>query len=718
MELADGITPQDIKLFLTEADEQLQLLDEDIVKLERESGNVKLLQEIFRASHTIKGSSAMIGHQRMSHLSHGMENVLDKVRKGTLPVSSLVVDALLKGLDGLRILREELVTGEESKADINTVLLDLEAAILRGEANPEVTAQPAPNLTLDAVAKIRLESAQCRGERGFQIKVLVNKETTWVAVRCFQIVQELSKIGIILTSNPSLPDIEAGKAGSNMELLITSAGDEKSIKESLVDVPELDSVTVTLVSEQAAAVEKVEPAPSAVKPAAPLVEEKQTVTNAAPVNTEKPAGAETASIRKDDIAVKQTIRVDVSRLDTLMEQIGELVINRNHIGQISKTLAEKYQDDEMIRTLADSVSATGKIVNILQQDIMTIRMLPIELVFNTMPRMVRDLARKIGKKIDFIVEGQETEVDRSVIEHLRDPLIHLLRNSVDHGIESPEERQAAGKPEMGTIHLSAHHEQDHIVITVSDDGRGIDPEAVKAASIRKGVISPEAAARMTDTELMNLIMASGVSTAKTITEVSGRGVGLDIVKKNIEFLNGKITVESVIGKGSTFTLQLPLTLAIIPTLLVSLGKTVYAIPLATIVEAIKLESKQFKTVRGKEVTLYRNRVLPLLRLNNIFKWNSTNTGTSVLNHIVVVKACEMQVGIIVDELIGQQEIVVKSLDQFIGGADGLSGASILGDGQVVLILDVNSLVKSTIAESQNGKEDKEQNSMPALAAAR
>jgi two-component system chemotaxis sensor kinase CheA len=410
--------------------------------------------------------------------------------------------------------------------------------------------------------------------------------------------------------------------------------------------------------------------------------------------------------------------VDVSRLDTLMEQIGELVINRNHIGQISKTLAEKYQDDEMIRTLADSVSATGKIVNILQQDIMTIRMLPIELVFNTMPRMVRDLARKIGKKIDFIVEGQETEVDRSVIEHLRDPLIHLLRNSVDHGIESPEERQAAGKPEMGTIHLSAHHEQDHIVITVSDDGRGIDPEAVKAASVRKGVISPEAAARMTDTELMNLIMASGVSTAKTITEVSGRGVGLDIVKKNIEFLNGKITVESIIGKGSTFTLQLPLTLAIIPTLLVSLGKTVYAIPLATIVEAIKLESKQFKTVRGKEVTLYRNRVLPLLRLNNIFKWNSTNTGTSVLNHIVVVKACEMQVGIIVDELIGQQEIVVKSLDQFIGGADGLSGASILGDGQVVLILDVNSLVKSTIAESQNGKEDKEQNSLPALAAAR
>jgi two-component system chemotaxis sensor kinase CheA len=400
-----------------------------------------------------------------------------------------------------------------------------------------------------------------------------------------------------------------------------------------------------------------------------------------------------------------------------MEQIGDLVINRNHIGQISKTLAEKYQDDELIRSLTESVSQSGKIVNILQQDIMTIRMLPIELVFNTMPRMVRDLARQTGKKVDFIVEGQETEVDRSVIEHLRDPLIHLLRNSVDHGIETPEERLAAGKPETGTIHLSAHHEQDHIVITVSDDGKGIDPETVKAVSIKKGVISAEAASRMTDNELMNLIMASGVSTAKKITEVSGRGVGLDIVKKNIEFLNGKITLDSKPGQGATFTLQLPLTLAIIPTLLVSLGKTVYAIPLATIVEAIKLETKDIKTITGKEVTLYRSSVLPLLRLSSIFKWNAETNRTLKLNHIVVVKACEMQVGIIVDELIGQQEIVVKSLDQFIGGVNGLSGASILGDGQVVLILDVNSLVKSTIAESQNSKEDKEQNRMPVLAAA-
>jgi two-component system, chemotaxis family, sensor kinase CheA len=687
VELADGITPQDIKLFLTEADEQLQLLDEDIVRLERESSNVKLLQEIFRASHTIKGSSAMIGHQRMSHLAHGMENVLDKVRKGTLAVSSPVVDALLKGLDGLRILKEELVTGEESKIDIDGIAGELDAAMTAVDTKQEAVPGNNTALISDSESKTKVEKALAKGEHAFRIKVVVNKTTTWVSVRCFQVAQELSKLATVINSSPTLSEIEAGNASSVIELFVTTAKDEKAINDALSAIPELESVTVS-----------------------------QFITDATPPPTqERPAAADTASVIKNDAGLRQTIRVDVSRLDTLMEQIGELVISRNHIGQISKTLAEKYQDDELIRTLADSVSQTGKIVNILQQDIMTIRMLPIELVFNTMPRMVRDLARQTGKKIEFIVEGQETEVDRSVIEHLRDPLIHLLRNSVDHGIESPEERLAKGKPETGTIHLSAHHEQDHIVITVSDDGKGIDPEAVKAVSIKKGVISPEAASRMSDNELMSLIMASGVSTAKKITEVSGRGVGLDIVKKNIEFLNGKITLDSKPGQGATFTLQLPLTLAIIPTLLVSLGKTVYAIPLATIVEAIKLETKDIKTVMGKEVTLYRRNVLPLLRLSSIFKWTAETDRTHSMNHIVVVKACEAQVGFIVDELIGQQEIVVKSLDQFIGGVNGLSGASILGDGRVVLILDVNSLVKSTIAESQTEKEEKEPVREPAIA---
>jgi two-component system chemotaxis sensor kinase CheA len=688
LDLSDGITQQDIKLFLTEADEQLQLLDEDIVRLEKESSNINLLQEIFRASHTIKGSSAMLGHQRMSDLAHGMENVLDKLRKGTLTINSSVVDALLESLDVLRALKEELVTGQESQVDINSILGRLEGAMLKGDSNLIADTQSSikPEMFVDNESNSKQENVFSKGEPLYQVKVSINKDTSWASVRCFQVVQELSKIASIINSKPSLEEIEAEKAGFTIELVISSSRDQKTIEDVLHIIPEIERIVIS----------------------------SSSGNKTTPPANEKPAGCDEIPAKKEDGSIKQTIRVDVSRVDTLMEQIGELVINRNHIGQIGKNLVEKYQDDELIRSLVDSLSQTGKIVNILQQDIMSIRMLPIELVFNTMPRMVRDLARKIGKKIDFIVEGQETEVDRSIIEHLRDPLIHLLRNSVDHGIETPEERKAAGKSETGVINLSAHHEQDHIVITVSDDGRGIDPKAVKAASISKGVISSEVASRLTEDELINLILESGVSTAKKVTEVSGRGVGLDIVKKNIEFLNGTLTIDSKPGKGAKFILKLPLTLAIVPALLVSLEQTIYAIPLATIVETIKIEKKDIKTVMRKKATLFRGKVLLILQLRAVFGWSVDTTGDQNMNYIVVVKAGNMQVGLIVDALIGQQEIVVKSLDQYIGGVNGISGASILGDGQVVLILDVNSLVKSTFIESHNNQEEKEQSYVSTL----
>ncbi len=709
MNLAEGITQEDIKLFLTEADEQIQLLDEDIVRLEKESDNTNLLQEIFRASHTIKGSSAMLGHQRMSRVAHGMENILDKVRKRTMTVTSNIVDILLQGLDILKMLKNELETGEENSLDIKAILKEMDEVNNGAEKQTkEDTITDQPQAATETVSDDKIESVS--NTHIYKINITINNNTEWAAVRCFQIIQELTKITSIINSNPSLADIEQEKGGKNIELVVSSDKDEKTIKDVLILVPELDNIVISGNGHS--------PNTPAVN-TIPVPAETPVPEQPAPVK-EKPAIStlEAGASKKDDAGLKQTIRVDVSRLDVLMEQIGELVINRNHVSQIGKTLAAKYQDDELVRSLNDSLSQTVKIVNILQQDIMTIRMLPIDLVFNTMPRMVRDLARKIGKNIDFIVEGKETEVDRSVIEHLRDPLIHLLRNSVDHGIETPEERKAAGKIEKGTIHLSAFHEQDHIIIKVSDDGKGIDPEIVKAASIKKGIITPEAAARLSDNELINLILMSGVSTAKNVSEVSGRGVGMDIVKKNIEMLNGTIKIESNLGKGTQFTMKLPLTLAIIPTLLVGIDKAVCAIPLATIDEAIHLESKNIKTVMGKEVTLFRNNVLPLLRLKSIFKWKADTAEHESLNQVVIVKAYESHIGIIVDKLIGQQEIVVKSLDQYVGGANGISGASILGDGQVVLILDVPSLVKNTIADSQNNGELEEQKRVQALAAAK
>jgi two-component system chemotaxis sensor kinase CheA len=680
MELAGGITQDDLKLFLQEADEQLQLLDEDIVRLEKEADNPELMQEIFRAAHTLKGSSAMVGHQVLSNLAHAMENVLDNVRKGLLSVSPQVVDALLHGLDVMRVLRQEMETPGAASTDIKEAVAELNES-MKGGNKPGAQAAVIAVLTLNDEAKTQIAAARQEGRNVCRIKIFLDESSGWASVRCFQIVQGLSPIADIIASLPTQDDIEKGTAGGTFEMVTASNKNEEDIRKVLAAVNDIKNIEFgEYTTEEAAPL----PAPAA-----------------APAAVKAPS-AESAAAKKDDTKLSTTVRVDVSRLDTLMEQVGELVIYRNQINQLSKLLGEKYHDDEIVHSLSDAVIQIAKNISTLQQDVMSIRMLPIEIVFNTLPRMVRDIARKQNKKIDFIIEGQETEVDRSVIEHLHDPLVHLLRNSVDHGIESPEERLAAGKPETGTIRLSAYHEQDTIVIKLTDDGKGIDPAVLRESAVKKNVLTAEIAAKMTDTEIINLIFASGFSTAKKITEVSGRGVGLDVVKTNIELMSGSVDVSSEPGLGTTFTLTLPLTLAIIPALLVSTGQTTCAVPLSNIVESSKLEAKNIKTVRGSEVTLFRGNVLPLLRLDEVFGWQTEENRKNEAIYVVVVKYSGTQIGFIVDALLEQQELVVKSLDQFIGGSNGITGASILGDGKVVLILDVASLIRGAITERQNG----------------
>jgi two-component system chemotaxis sensor kinase CheA len=679
MELASGITPEDLKLFLQEADEQIQLLDEDIVRLEKEANNPDLMQEIFRAAHTLKGSSAMVGHQRMSELAHAMENVLDNVRKNLLEISPPVVDALLHGLDVMRVLRTELVSPTAKPTDISDAVKELSAAMNAG-GKPGVQKEAQSALTLDAEAKTKIEAAKGEGKQAFRVKIDLDQESGWASVRCFQILQELLPIADVITSQPSQQEIEKGNAGALYELLVCSAKNHDDIKKAIASAAETNNINISDYSAE-------EPAPIASKAA---------------------AAPDTAVTKKEESALGQTVRVDVSRLDTLMEQVGELVINRNQISQIGRVLGEKYHDDEVIHSLGESVSQIAKIIGTLQQDVMSIRLLPIEIVFNTLPRMVRDLSRKINKKIDFIIEGQETEVDRSVIEHLRDPLVHLLRNSVDHGIESPEERLAAGKPEMGAIKLAAYHEQDNIMIKLEDDGKGIDPEALRQSAIKKNMLSADVANDMTDAEIIDLIFKSGFSTAKKVTEVSGRGVGLDVVKTNIEKLNGSVNVSSKPGQGTTFLLTLPLTLAIIPAMLVATGDTICAVPLSAIVETTKIENKEIKTVRGKEVTVFRGNVLPLLRLDDVFGWEPAEKENRAYTYVVIVKFSGTQVGIIVDSLLEQQELVVKSLDQIVGVSNGITGASILGDGSVVLILDIASIIRNAVAERQNGIDSRDE----------
>jgi two-component system chemotaxis sensor kinase CheA len=675
MDLAGGITQDDLKLFLQEADEQIQLLDEDIVRLEKEASSPDLMQEIFRAAHTLKGSSAMVGHQRMSDLAHAMENVLDNLRKGLLAVSPPIVDAMLHGLDVMRLLRNELVTPVAKPTDITEATKEL-AAVIQAEGQAGV-----PNKTgvdaipIDGATRDKLARARQEGKKTCRIRVAFDKQSAWASVRCFQIIQELSQIVDIITSAPSQKEIEEGKAGSTLQLLTAGTRTEDDIKKTLSAITDIESIEISeyLAEEPAAAAAVI------------------------------PSSADAAAPKKEDSKLGQTVRVDVSRLDTLMEQVGELVINRNQISQIGRLLGEKYHDDELVQSLSDCVAQIGKIVSTLQQDVMSVRLLPIEIVFNTLPRMVRDTARKMNKKIDFIIEGQETEVDRSVIEHLRDPLIHLLRNAVDHGIESPEERLAAGKPEVGTVRLSAYHEQDNIIILLKDDGKGINPDTLRKTAVKKNFLSPEAAAKLTDAEAIKLIFGSGFSTAQKVTEVSGRGVGLDVVKTNIEILSGSVNVDSKLGQGTTFILTLPLTLAIIPALLVATGKTICAVPLSSIVESNKLEAKDIKTIRGREVTIFRGSVLPLLRLDEIFGWENGSKKGKEATYVVVVKFAGTQVGLTVDALLEQQELVVKSLDRFIGGSNGITGASILGDGKVVLILDVASLVRGSVTERRADK---------------
>ena len=670
----NDISPEDLKLFLQEAEEQLQLLDEDIVKLEKESANVNLLQEIFRAAHTIKGSSAMIGHQRMSEVAHAMEDVFDRVRKGTLQVDAAITDALLSGLDMLKILKKELTAPGESLADITRVTAGLKAVISGTNTAAAVKSSVGTNqtITLTSEAKARIEQLSGGGQRVYQAKIIVKKDTEWAAIRCYQVLNDLSAKGEVIVSIPTLKEIEDGKTASEISLVVATQGEENTIRDVIKLIPDIESSEITIYPKE------------------------DTVS----VAENKIPSAE-VSAHKEDAGVNQTVRVNVTRLDTLMEEMGELVINRNSISQITKMLGEKYQDDELVQSLSNSLSQIGTNISTLQEDIMTIRMLPIEIVFNSLPRMVRDLARKLGKNVNFVIEGQETEVDRSVIEYLRDPLVHLLRNAVDHGVETPEERQAAGKPVAATVRLRAFQEQDNITITINDDGKGIDVSNVREAAVRKQLMTPEQAESLTDSDAMDLIFASGLSTAKRTSEVSGRGVGLDIVKTNVQAMGGSIKVESQVGKGTMFSLVLPLTLAIIPTLLVKTGSTTCALPLSNIVEVATLHLDEIQTIQGREVTIFRNKVMPLLRLNHVFHWENPDIqGKDNLDNFVIIKHHDNQMGILVDSLIGQQEIVVKALNHLVGSDAGITGASVLGDGQVILILDVGSLFKELVADQR------------------
>ncbi len=668
MKLSQDTTPEDIKVFSLEADELIQRLDEDLVKLEQEQTNPELLQEIFRAAHTIKGSAGMLGYQPMAELAHAMESILDKLRKGTLSVNPRVVDSLLHSLDTLKTLRDQLTSQTENEISIKDNLGELEVAGNSGYNGNRLreSVRPITNITLDASATAKLKALIEMGRKPYQIKITLGSKTQWAAVRCFQILAELAEIAEIFSSIPSREEIEQEKVGLNLELLATSLQEVDQIKQAICRVEEVATVEIIPFS-------------------LPCISSSEINQPVAVV-----AGTES----RKSVQQPQTVRIDVERLDDLVNTIGELVIDRTRIVQICKVLESKYKGDDLVLSLRKTSAHIVKVVDNLQENTMKLRMLPIGVVFSGFPRMVRDLAQKANKKIELIVQGQDTEIDRTVIERIRDPLVHLLRNSVDHGIESPEQRKAAGKSETGVMRLSAYHEQGHMVITVEDDGHGINPRIVADSAVRKGIVTAEVAARLTDSEAVNLVFLPGVSTAKKTTEISGRGVGMDIVRTNVTAINGFVSVETSPGKGTKFILKLPLTLATLQGLLVSSKTTVYAIPLVHVLETVNLKPKDIYTVGGSEVIKLRGNVLPLFPLNKALGENTGDKISRENTYAVIVRFGEKLVGLVVDSLLETQDIVVKSLGKYIGNIKGVAGASILGDGRVVLILDVPTLVNT------------------------
>lgn len=698
------MSAEDIKVFLDEADEQLQVMEAGILRLERDASDPEHLQEIFRAAHTLKGSSATLGHRKMAEVTHSMENILDKLRKGKLSISTVVVDTLFACLDVLVAFKDEIATGQESGITTDEILerlasIDqgqLPAAPVSAAAAPTGGVNSLPGVPpLSAVEQERLSAAHGRGLHLFLVHATLDKNSPMPGVRAFQLLLAAGDLGEVIRSWPTMQEVESDHVSDEVKLLLATGQTPQKVTEVLQGVPETRLSSLSPLGLPTAA-----STPSAALPAAPAAEV------AAALLAEEPAESLTATVPAEKAGAggakgktARTVRVDVDVLDNLMNLVGEMVIARTRLHQVLSRLEVERDGDELTQVMSGALANIGRLNGDLQDQIQRARMLPVDNLFRKFPRMVRDVAQKAGKEIEFIVLGEETELDRSVIEEIGDPLMHLLRNAVDHGVEPPAERLRVGKPAKGQVILEAFHEENHIIISVKDDGRGIDPNRIRASAVRKGLISEEAARRMPDPEVINLIWAPGFSTADKVSEVSGRGVGLDVVHKNIEKLNGSVEIKSEPGMGTEFRVKLPLTLAIIRSLQVQVLDTTYCIPLSSVVETDRIPVSSIQTVRQREVIVKRGDVIPLVRLIEAFELERPAGYVEEDElFVVIVAVMGKQIGIVVDNLVGEGEVVIKPLGKFIGDVPGISGATIMGDGDVAIILDVSSLINTVQAE--------------------
>lgn len=694
---------QYLNMFIDESNDHLQSLNEKMLELESSPADLGIVQVIFRSAHTLKGMAATMGFEDLAALTHQMENVLDLVRNEKLAMQEFIFDTLFKSLDALESMVQDITQGGEGKADVTAIVESLQA-IVRGDmasaaskavsatptsSTPAEIVQESKGIQLDEFQQSVIEQSMSEGHQALYLEVFIREDCQLKAVRAYMVFDMLERFGEVIKSEPSTQDIEQDKFDRSFSLYYITQKDEAELKTMILGVSEIENVTMTRLDaeslrEMSATAAKSSPISSEILPvetasvaSAPVVEEAKVAA--------APPAAPKAAAKAAVAAPSRTIRVDIDRLDVLMNLFSELLIDRVRLEQLASEVK--------VPALTDAVEHMGRVSSDLQNIVLKLRMVPVDTVFNRFPRMVRDLAKSLDKKLDLIITGAETELDRTVIDEIGDPLVHLLRNSVDHGVEPIADRIAAGKDETGVVKLSAFHSGNHVFIEIEDDGRGIYRDKILQSAIKKGVVTQEQSVTMKDEEVYQLLFAPGFSTAEVISDISGRGVGLDVVKSKISSLGGHVTVYSTPGKGTKFSVQLPLTLSIISAMLIRVGSEKYAIPLTSIVETGIIKSKQVRDLHGSQLIPYRETHIPLLSLSRVFEVPDFDEREEEETEIVVIRKGDKLAALAVENFIGQNEIVLKSLGKYLPDIQGVSGATILGDGQVALIIDPNAFIK-------------------------
>lgn len=685
---------QYLEMFIEESKEHLQACSEHLLELEKNPDDLAIVGEIFRSAHTLKGMSATMGFEDLADLTHKMENVLDAIRNEKIHVTPEILDVVFESVDHLEEMVMDIANGGDGKRDVSSTVAQLKRIELGEEAVVEVVATvvaPAVESVLkyDSFEQTVITQSSEQGFNAYEISVTLREDCLLKAARVFMVFEILEKDGDVIKSSPSVEKLEDEQFDQQFYVAFVTKESAEDMQKKLMKVSEVEEVVVTTIDQKKFS-EKEYEAQQEIAATATAVVEMESTQATTPAKAEPVAKpAKSAAPNKADKTHapvgNKTIRVNIERLDILMNLFEELVIDRGRL----QSIATEVNHGE----LNETVERMSRVMGDLQTIILTMRMVPVETVFNRFPKMIRQLSRDLNKKINLEIIGAETELDRTVIDEIGDPLVHLIRNSVDHGIENPTARRAKGKPEEGTVVLRAYHSGNYVFIEIEDDGAGINREKVLAKAISKGIVTQEQSYSMSDQQINELILASGFSTADVISDVSGRGVGLDVVKTTIESLGGNISIESTQDVGSIFSIQLPLTLSIISVMLVEIEKEIYAIPLSSIIETSIIRSSEIMNAHNQKVIDFRGKVVPLVFLEEIFEVPRKAPQEEEFHSVVIVRKGEKLAGLVVDSFIGQQEIVLKSLGNYLTNIFAISGATILGNGKVALIVDCNALIK-------------------------